>query len=358
MNSIEIILRIAGVTVLVFMGVLWLREARRHQSGLMVTLFCYSVASYLLCPPLDRYWQLGPMEWPFFMGCFSVAGFFFLMSRGIFSDRFRFRPWHAGMLFFLVLLGSWHRYGTDISAGLFGSNALAELPLVTHQMFSLGITVSALLLAWQEKAGDLIETRRRFRDVFIGVSGVYILIVLAGEMLLRNQSASSSLEIINVAAILFLAFIFAVAMTQLKPVFEPNLSTLGRPEQSPAADPEAETLKTALKESMEEGAVYRQEGLTIAKLATELGTQEYLLRRLINGTLGFRNFNEFLNAYRIKEVRKHLSDPEFARIPILTIAMDCGYSSLGPFNRAFKEITGQTPKSYRIGQLTRGKTDR
>ena len=43
---------------------------------------------------------------------------------------------------------------------------------------------------------------------------------------------------------------------------------------------------------------------TIAQLAEQLGTQEYRLRRLINGSMGHRNFNAFLNAYRIAEVRE------------------------------------------------------
>jgi AraC-like DNA-binding protein len=74
---------------------------------------------------------------------------------------------------------------------------------------------------------------------------------------------------------------------------------------------------------------------------------EHQLRKLINRHLGYRNFSSFLNFHRIGEAKNHLVDPEFVRTPVLTIAMDLGYGSIGPFNRAFKESTGLTPTEYR-----------
>ena len=92
---------------------------------------------------------------------------------------------------------------------------------------------------------------------------------------------------------------------------------------------------------------HRQDGLTIGDLAQQLGLPEYRLRRLINQALGYRNFNSFVNRYRIAEVKAALADPNQADVPVLTLALDAGFSSLGPFNRAFKAETGVTPSEYR-----------
>ena len=92
---------------------------------------------------------------------------------------------------------------------------------------------------------------------------------------------------------------------------------------------------------------YRQDGLTIGTLAQQLGLPEYRLRRLINQALGYRNFNSFVNRYRIAEAKSALADPRQTEVPVLTIALDAGFSSLGPFNRAFKAETGTTPSDYR-----------
>ncbi|GAB4480135.1 MAG: hypothetical protein OHK0018_11560 [Erythrobacter tepidarius] len=82
-----------------------------------------------------------------------------------------------------------------------------------------------------------------------------------------------------------------------------------------------------------------------------LGEQEYRLRRTINGQLGHRNFAAFLNGYRLAEVKAALADPAQAAVPIITIALDAGFGSLGPFNRAFREAEGMTPSAFRARAL-------
>ena len=74
---------------------------------------------------------------------------------------------------------------------------------------------------------------------------------------------------------------------------------------------------------------------------------EHRLRRLINDQLGYRNFAAFVNARRIEAAKQVLANPGEARRTIASIAFDLGFGSLGPFNRAFKEETGETPTEWR-----------
>jgi len=67
--------------------------------------------------------------------------------------------------------------------------------------------------------------------------------------------------------------------------------------------------------------------------------------------LGYRNFAGFLNFYRIADAKAALADPSQADVSILTIALDAGFNSLGPFNRAFKAETGVTPSEFRCLHL-------
>ena len=93
---------------------------------------------------------------------------------------------------------------------------------------------------------------------------------------------------------------------------------------------------------MEKDKAYRQEGLASTR-CHRIDVPEYRLRRLINQQLGHRNFSAFVNGYRLAEAEAALSDPAQADVPILTIALDAGFGSIGPFNRAFKAHTGLTP---------------
>ena len=53
----------------------------------------------------------------------------------------------------------------------------------------------------------------------------------------------------------------------------------------------------------------------------------------------------------LAEAEPALSDPAQADVPVLTIALDAGFGSIGPFNRAFKAQTGVTPTEYRRMRL-------
>jgi AraC-like DNA-binding protein len=98
---------------------------------------------------------------------------------------------------------------------------------------------------------------------------------------------------------------------------------------------------------MEKDRIYRDEGLGVAPLASRLKIPEYRLRRLINQGLGYRNFTSFVNGYRLAETMSALADPSQKQVPILTIALDAGFGSIAPFNRAFKAHTGRTPSEFR-----------
>jgi AraC-like DNA-binding protein len=113
------------------------------------------------------------------------------------------------------------------------------------------------------------------------------------------------------------------------------------------ADPADALLVERLEQLMSTERFHQQEDASIGALAARLALPEHRLRRLINQHLGHRNFNAFLNRYRLADAKAALADPAQSELPILTIAMDAGFQSLGPFNRAFKADTGMTPSEFR-----------
>jgi AraC-like DNA-binding protein len=92
---------------------------------------------------------------------------------------------------------------------------------------------------------------------------------------------------------------------------------------------------------------YRSDKLSLAALASRLAVPEYRLRRHINQRLGHRNFNAYVNGWRLAEAQAALADPAQRDLPVLTIALNAGFQSIGPFNRAFKAATGLTPTEFR-----------
>ena len=59
-------------------------------------------------------------------------------------------------------------------------------------------------------------------------------------------------------------------------------------------------------------------------------------------------YNSGVQRYWLAGAKADLADPGQNEVPILTIALDTGFQSIGPFNRAFKAETGMTPSEFRL----------
>ena len=91
---------------------------------------------------------------------------------------------------------------------------------------------------------------------------------------------------------------------------------------------------------------YLEADLTLPQLATKLQIPSHLLSRVINEKFGL-NFFDFINQYRVDEVKSKLDNPEFENLSLLGIAFECGFNSKSAFNRVFKRLTGLTPSEYK-----------
>ena len=103
-----------------------------------------------------------------------------------------------------------------------------------------------------------------------------------------------------------------------------------------------------LKEVIAAGRLFEDTELTLASLALKLGIHPQDLSWILNHGLQ-KNFNDFINEFRVREVVHKMRDPQFGRLTLLGIAYESGFSSQRTFTRAFKEVTGKTPAAYKNG---------
>ncbi len=278
----------------------------------------------------------------------SVPYCLWLFARAVFEA-----PWPHPVVATVPLVIGLAAWVVNLFEGLSGT-ALQAIVGTVMRATALIIVVHALWLAMTGRPDDLVERRRSFRLLFVGIVAAQVIAVLIMELVLGGVSPPPWLELTNVLVILGITLGLAIPLLRVSPEILP-LDISRPPAAAPAENnlaPAAGVYRDKLLDLMAGGA-YRETGLTISRLAGQLDYPEHQLRRLINRHLGFRNFSAFLNSYRIDEARKRLADPDDVRLPILTIALDLGYGSLGPFNRAFKEATGTTPTDFRKRALAR-----
>jgi len=344
--SIDLGLRGAVVALCLLIAAMALRDRRDSTAALLGAALAIGAAASMICsaPTFPR-----PFAWwGLLLLALSSANcvVFWLWARAAFDDDFVPRPWH-GVLWASVAVAQWlDASGTTRSAAL--ELAIERTLSFTSLCLAL-LAVAQTLVTWP---ADLVQGRRRLRLVVL--IGASTQIVINSYLSFLQQPSHPTFSMTSLANAFVLLVLVGLSTWNLLEAGTRNGSILlpaaNVPLGAPAKASDA-AIKPALLRRLEQlmtvERIYRREGLTIKLLSSELGVPEYRLRKLINEGLGYRNFNAFLNHYRIGEAKAALVDPEQVKVPVLTIAMDTGFQSIGPFNRAFKAATNLTPTEFR-----------
>ena len=309
--------------------------------GLMLTL---SGLCYLFLPAAPLAFNLSPWRVPLHISGMAAPGLFWLFAASWFDDEFELRPVHYLAVVGLVASGS-----LTVYVGL-AENWPRWTLAVFWPLPSLALTALGLAAALRGRGNDLVEARRRARLALALVIGGLIVVIVAAELAAPGWPPPTEWKLVNSAALMAMMLSVSAVVFGWR-----DAALLAAPERAEerALAPEADDgpLLARLAGEMTRERLYRQDGLTITAVAARLGVPEYRLRRAINRGLGARNFNAYLNGFRIGEARLALADPAQRDVPILTIALDAGFGSLAPFNRAFRAETGCTPTEYRAKSL-------
>ena len=114
----------------------------------------------------------------------------------------------------------------------------------------------------------------------------------------------------------------------------------------PDADEGSLETIASLQSLMESEKLYLDPDLGLNRLAEKIGISANHLSMLLNDHIG-KNFHDYVNFYRMEEVKKRLLDPAYDNKTISSIGGDCGFNSKSAFNRIFKKSTGKTPSEFR-----------
>jgi AraC-like DNA-binding protein len=345
LSALDLILRGGGVALLLLLAGLMLRDQRASAAARFTALFAAGAAAYALLPVLVRA-QAGFWAAPVLALAAGNSVVFWLFARSSFDDSFRTRPWHAAPWVGVVALDMVYAYRLEPRGSPWVGPALDGLNLAAVMFAALAIVQT--LSTWRT---DLVERRRRLRLFVVGAVALYIVLIALADMKQDVTVAAPPISLLQALGLMAIAALGAWS-NLTAPADRAATPPPTRADQEPALRPTRLSpadgeLVAALDRTMRHDRIYRQERLSIAELARRQALPEYRLRRLINQGLGHRNFNSFLNRYRIAEAKAALADPDQAEVPILTIALDSGFGSLGPFNRAFKAETGVTPSDFR-----------
>lgn len=257
------------------------------------------------------------------------------------------------------------------------------LEIILHEVISLqGIIYSILAILliskYQAKIKDYVSSAQKsiIKILYIGIS-LNLLSWTMGiiDVHLRYFNIELGIDLFAVTYLILVLVIYAISYAALKSpeIFKLELSSekshsldfrslvRGSKEsgktklsqasdetisgQSTAFDPGLKKLNQQLIDFMEKQKPYLNPELSLPALAQELDQPRNQLSSVIN-QVHQKNFYEFVNEYRVDEVKQLMTDPANKHLKLISLAYDAGFNSKASFNRIFKQMTNLTPSQY------------
>lgn len=340
LQTLEVLLRGIGVGAMLCTALGLMRGGPPIPARWTGALFALASAAFTLHSGGPETRVVMPIIVPIWVLSLGGTAYFWMFAMSLFEDsKFTLDRWIPPLVMTVVGV-----------AGAVTPEPVNRGVWIAHNLLEIGLVLHIVSVIWRRREGDLVEARRALRTPVVLLIGLYAMILSAFEIGWALGAEEHWLSPLQAASLALISLLTVGAFLQARP----ELFITPRPDADPdAIDPQDRPALARLQTLMDDGA-WRREGLTIGQLATDVGVPEHRLRRLINGALGHRNFADFVGTSRIAAAKAALADPANARASISALAFDLGYASLGPFNRAFKDATGQTPSEWRAQALAKG----
>lgn len=130
------------------------------------------------------------------------------------------------------------------------------------------------------------------------------------------------------------------------PRAEVSVTKSARYQKSKIAPERVQELAGQVRSIFESKRLYLDPTFDLTMLAEELEAAPHQVSQVLNEHFG-RTFYDYVNFHRVEEVKRRLVDPRYANEKVLSIGLDCGFSSKSTLNANFKKWTEMTPTEYR-----------
>lgn len=334
MDQLDVVVRVAGATLLLFLAALLAREPRTRRLSLYFAPMALCLAGFLAGNTPEPSLRLGgPLGHLGALIAGYAAAFMWWFCLASFDETFKPRGGvlAAGVAWIVI---------ASADRGLLGP--AIEGKGLSWLLIALGLSMIGYL-AWRlvrDREGDLVEASRRDRVLVVVLLAGQLLADFLVDLVMGLDWGPPAFTIVQNTV--FLAFAAWLAL-RLLPVSPPRAAPVAVP---PGVGDEAR-LAERLRGLVEVERVHLEPDLTFADFARRMGAPEKTVRALINHRLGHDHFRAFLNVHRVAEARRRLADPAHAGDKLITIALDSGFASLASFNRAFQAVEGRPPSAFR-----------
>lgn len=230
------------------------------------------------------------------------------------------------------------------------TKAITAMVIFTQVIIYIGLII-AMLINYQKKAKQTLSSYNP--DIFKWLWSLTAFVVIFWTLVIffNYISRMPSINLIAYAILVLMVYFIALVQWRNPGIFhiqkldkQPEIQTGQEPSEGLLDQELRSNILQTVEEQVKNQALYRNSELTLATLADHIGISVHHLSETINQQ-GGKNFNQFINEYRVAEVCQHLEQKSERKL--IDLALDAGFSSKSSFNATFKKLTGKTPSLYR-----------
>ncbi len=323
--------------------------------------------------------ELGFYQYLLGMGICMTCNGYWLLSRALFRKSDAISWQHilvAGTIALLIMASQ----GLTLLQQLLpaGQPLFTSSRIIFNELLNLLSSAVLMLTAWEACRGYAANrgAERWQRRLFLATFGSAVLVcAVIAKIWQPARGAAVQMEVLSAGAALAILLMTQWLIQQRFATPTPDLagapaiqsqavSNTMPPELQAQADlptgadstvatalNQAElALITQLQQLLFQEKLYLQASLRLTDVAQQLQVPEYRVSRVLRSQFHASNFNNFINTLRIEHAKTLLTAPDKQHWPVLVIGLESGFASVGPFTRAFKAQTGDTPNEYRLKQ--------
>jgi len=371
MTEIYKILNLIAIIQGIFLGLILIFNKKNKYSNRILAVLLFVIAFSMLrwhfqyIEFFAAYYYMVYINIPFYL---LVGPLVYLYTRSItgtltqFSGRifYHFIPF---VLFFSFMIFKYHIID--------GARNIEDLKRISNSSF-LGLEFFAfiflilimiyILLSFhllkkynknlKDMFSDIEKLRLLWLNLFLTLAIVFCLILIIAGVLIVKKLILSSMGYVAGLAIysIFLISNFAVTYFSIKypEVFTQEvLISSKKPYRSFNIDEtQGDEYKKIIIKSMEEDKPYLNDSLTLKDFSEMIDLPSHIVSMTLNVHVN-QNFYNFINMYRVEEVKRMFCEKDYKDFTILRIAFEAGFNSKTTFNTMFKKFTGNTPSQFR-----------
>lgn len=338
----------------------------KHPSNNTIALwFCINVLNFigLLIPgSLTDYIGIGFLPFLFLIG---PIFFFYILSLVKIDFRFKWLDILHIVPFFIVSLSRFFIYTESFAPSFYFSGHMSKKYMIIYILISISITVYMIAIY-----AMLVQHRRNIKNYFsstpneikldwvfvimslISLSYIFMIYVpLLDVFSLSIEKKIFWFDQFNGALLAFILLIFGL----LQPIIYNNRpvnneerknNEINKLVKTGISEAELKTIANKIIYYLDNSKPYLDSEYNLETMARDLNITRQNISLAINDTIG-KNFYQLINEYRVEEFKLLVLDSKHNNITLLGLAFDSGFNSKSSFNRIFKEITGNTPSSYK-----------